>query len=187
MSTESPNVDDPDPSGSLAIEVSDTQSHLRIDREALARLAATTLGAEGVQSASLSIALVDDATIRKINRDHLGHDWPTDVISFGLSHSGDRTLAGELVVSAEMAATTARRVGVEAWHELALYVVHGLLHLCGYDDSEPAPRAQMRRREGELLAVAGLLNTFDAIVAVAEEEEPDDAVGTPTEVAPWTS
>ena len=90
---------------------------------------------EGVEPASISIALVDDATIHAINRKHLGHDWPTDVISFLLSEPARPELAGELVVSAEMAAAhgAASRRSTR-WTELSLYVVHGLLHLCGYDD-----------------------------------------------------
>ena len=53
------------------------------------------------------MALVDNATIRRINRKHLAHDWPTDVISFTLSAAGEPELVGELVVSTEMAAATA--------------------------------------------------------------------------------
>jgi probable rRNA maturation factor len=161
MTTERPPLDE-DPDG-LAVEVSDTQSHLKIDPGALARLVRSALSAQGVARASISLAVVDDATIRAVNRRHLGHDWPTDVISFGLSEPGDPWLSGELVVSAETAVATARRAGVGAWDELALYVVHGLLHLCGYDDVSDDDRDAMRRREGELLTVAGLTNTFPAV------------------------
>lgn len=147
----------------VEVEVSDTQSHLAADPEALAGLTRRVLAAEGVGRASISIALVDDATIRVINRRHLGHDWPTDVISFGLSDPGDPALAGELVISAEMAAATARRAGCDPSAELALYVVHGLLHLCGRDDRSPDDAAAMRRREGEVLAAEGLINTFPLV------------------------
>jgi probable rRNA maturation factor len=144
----------------IDVEISDTQSHLRVDREAVSRLVRGTLAAEGVSRASISVAVVDDATIRVVNRRHLDHDWPTDVISFALSDPGDPELAGELIVSAETAITTARQARVNPWDELALYLVHGLLHLCGHDDSSPAGSAAMRRREGEHLARAGLSNTF---------------------------
>jgi len=160
----------------VAVEVSDTQSHLKVDPEALARLVRAVLASEGVAAASVSIAVVDDPTIRTVNRRHLAHDWPTDVISFPLSGPGEEALAGELVVSAEMAATTARQTGVPAWDELALYVVHGLLHLCGYDDSAADARDAMRRREAEILARLGLSNTFHAA---------DDA-GVGRESARWT-
>jgi probable rRNA maturation factor len=154
-------TDDEDPDG-IEVEVSDTQSHLRVDPRALASLARKALAAEGVERAAVSLAVVDDATIREVNRRHLGHDWPTDVVTFPLSGPGDPELAGEVVVSAEMAAATAREAGVPAWDELALYVVHGLLHLCGHDDTDDASRAAMRRREGEVLARLGLTNTYRA-------------------------
>ena len=72
-------------------------------------------------------------------------------------------LAGELVISAERAASLARQLGIDPWAELALYVVHGLLHLCGYDDLADTDVDAMRRREGEILAREGLTNTFPLV------------------------
>jgi probable rRNA maturation factor len=165
---------------SLEVEVSDTQGHLRVDPEALARLARGVLAGEGIRQASISIALVDDATIQAMNRRHLAHDWPTDVISFRLSEPDDLALAGELVVSAEMAGTTAREAGVDPWAELALYVVHGLLHLCGFDDSTDDEVARIRRRENEILFREGLTNTFPLV-------RPVGAIGGERESARWSS
>ena len=85
------------------------------------------------------------------------------MVSFVLSEPGEPALCGELVVSAERAAAIARRAGVDPQAELALYVVHGLLHLCGYDDQAPADADAMRRREGEILAREGLTNTFPLV------------------------
>lgn len=147
----------------IEIEISDTQGHLRVVPEDLAALARSVLLAEGRRRASISIALVDQAAIHAINRDHLGHDWPTDVISFDLSEPGDAILVGELVVSAEMAAATAVDLGVAPGDELALYVVHGLLHLCGYDDLTELDAAAMRRREDELLRSVGRSSPFDRV------------------------
>ncbi len=158
----------------IVVEVSDTQRHLRIDHQALKCLVRAALVAEGVEGASISVAVVDDATIRAINHRYLDHDWPTDVISFRLSEEGGPVLHGELIVSAEMAATTALAAGADPWHELALYVVHGLLHLCGYDDRTDEDRLAIRRREDEILAREGLTNTFPLVglgeAAVAERE-----------------
>jgi probable rRNA maturation factor len=151
---------DDDAGAQIDVEVSDTQAHLRVDPALLAGIARRVLGAEGVRLASVSIALVDDATIRGINRRHLAHDWPTDVITFRLSEPGEPLLSAELVLSAEMAAATAGGAGVDPVAELALYLVHGLLHLCGYDDRSPEEVAAMRLREGELLAAEGFPNTF---------------------------
>jgi probable rRNA maturation factor len=149
------------PEDAIEVEVSDTQGHLRVEPEELRDLVRTVLTAEGHPRASISIALVDQATIHAINRSHLGHDWPTDVISFPLSEPSDPTLAGEIVVSAEMATAAAARIGVEPRDELALYVVHGLLHLCGYDDTSEPEAAAMRRREHERLAACGRPNPLD--------------------------
>ena len=187
MNTENSSDPDsvPDP-GEIAVEVSDTQSHLKIDHGTLSRLVRRTLRAEGVGRASISLAVVDDATIRAVNRRHLDHDWPTDVLSFGLSDPHDPVLTGELVVSAEMAADTARLAGVSDWDELALYVVHGLLHLCGYDDSADVDRDAMRRREGEILARLGLSNTFPAAVGAGLDKAGPVADAGVRECARWT-
>lgn len=157
----------------IDVEVSDTQGHLAIDHAAVIALVRRVLAGEGVAHASISVALVDDAAIHAVNRRHLDHDCPTDVISFPFSEPGDATLSGELVVSAERAASMARRLGIDPWAELALYLVHGLLHLCGHDDLTAPAVDAMRRREGEILAREGLADTFpvDLAEAVAVEWE----------------
>jgi probable rRNA maturation factor len=162
----------------IDVEISDTQNHLRVDREELARLVRCVLDREGRTRGSISIALVDQATIHALNRTHLGHDWPTDVISFPFSNPDDPDLTGELVVSAELALTTARELGVEPSHELALYIVHGLLHLCGYRDSLERDARRMRRREHEILAGLGIPNPFNRFSSApaAGEAVPDPSV-----------
>ena len=94
----------------------------------------------------LSIALVDDAAIAAINQQFLHHAGPTDVISFNL---GDGL--GEIVVSAERAVIVARQLRRPPAAELALYLVHGLLHIAGYDDHTPAQRRAMRTAERRVL------------------------------------
>jgi probable rRNA maturation factor len=144
----------------IKVEISDTQVHLRVGHPALERLVKTVLAAENRHHVSISIALVDDMTIHALNRAHLGHDWPTDVISFPLSPP-EEPLTGELVVSVEMACATARELDVEPFAELGLYVIHGLLHLCGFDDHDDADIKRMRQREDELLALTGLTQAND--------------------------
>jgi probable rRNA maturation factor len=144
----------------IEVEISDTQGHLRTDPSEVIDLARRVLMGEGRRNASISIALVDEASIHALNRVHLSHDWPTDVISFTLSNPDDPILAGELVVSAEMAVATAIEDGVQPRDELALYIVHGLLHLCGYDDATDAEAAEMRRREDEILTGSGYANPW---------------------------
>jgi probable rRNA maturation factor len=174
----------PQASTGLAVEVGDTQTAFPdLDRTRLAGLARRILQAEGIDRAQVSIAIVDDSTIHEVNRRHLDHDCPTDVISFLLSEPGDDTLSGELVVSAETAVRMARIDGVEPWTELVLYVIHGLLHLCGLDDLTEPGAAAMRGREGELLEAEGLSHPFSP-------SGPDTEVGAiapDREHAPWRS
>jgi probable rRNA maturation factor len=144
----------------MEVEVSDTQGHLAVTPEEVAGLVRRVLQGEGVRQASISVALVDEATIHAVNRRHLAHDWPTDAISFLLSDPGEPVLCGELVLSAERAAAVARREGTDPWAELALYLVHGLLHLCGFDDLADPDVAAMRQREREILSREGLTYPF---------------------------
>jgi probable rRNA maturation factor len=151
------------PRGGIVVDIASTQGFLAIDPANLAGLVERVLRHEGIARASISVALVDDATIHRINRTHLRHDWPTDVISFVLSDEDDPELAGELIVSAEMARTTAAEIGAEPIAELSLYVVHGLLHLCGYDDTTDEASATMRMRETAALEREGLASTFPLV------------------------
>src|SRR5262249_28408997 len=136
---------------SIQIEVSDTQAHLKVHHDDVIELARGALLAQNRTNASISIALVDNDTIHRLNRLHLSHDWPTDVITFPLSGPDERALAGEVVISTEMAVARARESGGEPRRELALYLVHGLLHLCGYDDRTEADRAEMNQHQTQLV------------------------------------
>jgi probable rRNA maturation factor len=144
----------------VTVEVCNLQNRLGVSVGEVARMAEAVLSREGVEHASISIALVDNATIRKLNRDRLGHDWDTDVISFLLSEPDAPELSGELIVSAEMARQTAEETRGDPGAELSLYVVHGLLHLCGYDDIDHADALTMRAREDHHLRSEGLINPF---------------------------
>ncbi|HWA98836.1 MAG TPA: rRNA maturation RNase YbeY [Pirellulales bacterium] len=109
----------------------------------------------GIARATVSVAIVDDATIHELNVRYLAHDWPTDVLSF-LLESGEDSLEGEIVVSTDTATSMARELGRSPADELLLYVVHGALHLVGYDDQDDASRADMRAREASILARLGV-------------------------------
>ena len=140
------------------IQIRDDQTHLVLDPAWILGVVEQSLKCEEVQSAEISIAVVDDPTIRRLNRSYLQHDYATDVISFLLdgpeSRQGDpaprgrgKILSGEVIVSAEMAQSRAEEFGWHAEKELCLYLVHGLLHLCGYDDQTAAELSLMRQRE----------------------------------------
>ena len=120
------------------------------------------LAEAGVKSGAISIAIVDDTTIHRLNAEFLGHDYATDVISFVLEQR-EGYLEGEVVASADTAARTAERLGWPPDDELLLYIIHGTLHLVGYDDLEDTPRQIMRRREAEVLAKFGLRSPMDRV------------------------
>lgn len=138
----------------IRVAVSDSQHALRVSHRDLEGWIRSWLAAEGIDRAEVSIALVDNARIHELNRTHLRHDWPTDIITFDLSDE-DGGLEGELVISAEMAVECARRAGSDPTAELALYVAHGLLHLLGEDDHDPESLARMQSRERDWLIAAG--------------------------------
>ena len=113
--------------------------------------------------AELSVALVGDARMSALHEQFLGIPGPTDVLTFPLDHDArGRVTAGEVVVCVPEAVRRARETGVPVERELLLYALHGLLHLCGYDDrTEPGYR-RMHRREDMILTQLGVGPVFDA-------------------------
>jgi probable rRNA maturation factor len=138
------------------IAVASPQEGVPIDRGRMREVARAVLEGEGKGEAEISLAFVDNATIQRLNQRYLQHDEPTDVLSFPLSESGARRLAGELVIGAEVAQAQATERGHDVQAELALYVIHGLLHLCGYDDATADGASEMRQRERHYLGRLGL-------------------------------
>jgi len=104
----------------------------------------------------ISLVFVDNATIHRLNRRYLKHDEPTDVLTFPMSDPGSKKLVGELVIGVEVAWAEAANRGHDVQAELALYVIHGLLHLCGYDDRSRSTTKTIREREGYYLQALGL-------------------------------
>jgi rRNA maturation RNase YbeY len=102
----------------------------------------------------LSVVFVSDARLARLHAQHLGDRSRTDVITFDLSDDLGGP-GGEIYVSAPCARRTARARGVSARRELCLYVVHGVLHLCGHDDHEHADRARMRAAEARVMRASG--------------------------------
>ena len=134
----------------LEIELANRQTRHAVDADRLLAAARLVLQEEGISRASLSIAVVSDRAIRPLNRRYLQHDYATDVLSF-LLDSGPGWLEGEIVVSADTAATQAPQYDSSAQDELLLYVIHGALHLVGYNDTTPTARKRMLARQRRYL------------------------------------
>jgi len=121
----------------------------------LEQVAQRILSVSGCPEAELSVLLVDDEQIHEINRDYLDHDYPTNVISFAMREGEGADvqpdLLGDVVISVETAMRDAQEAGESFESELYFLLLHGVLHLLGYDHErgtdEDARRMEERERE----------------------------------------
>ena len=124
---------------------------------------------EGIgPEAEVSVVLTDDAYIKKLNREYRGIDAPTDVLSFALNEDAEpvneepqianspgETLLGDIVISLEAVERQAKEYGHSPERELAYLLVHGMLHLIGYDHGNEIARRRMRKEEERILSAVG--------------------------------
>lgn len=113
-------------------------------KAAMVASAEKALRGQRVRTATVDVILLDDADIHSMNKQYLRHDYATDVITFPL---GEGTLEGEIYISLDTAKRQAEEYGVTLENELCRLTVHGVLHLCGYDDADDASRTVMRQLE----------------------------------------
>ncbi|MDX1378164.1 MAG: rRNA maturation RNase YbeY [Anaerolineales bacterium] len=107
----------------------------------------------------LTIVLTNDAQLKELNREHLGIDAPTDVLSFPASESDPETGAryiGDILISMPYAARSAEKAGHGLEAEVQLLVVHGVLHLLGHDHAESQAKERMWKAQAEILESLGL-------------------------------
>ncbi len=133
-----------------------------LSEKRLAAIARRVLEAEGTPPAELSVTVTDDETVRSLNREYAGEDAVTDVLSFS-QREGEEFAApedsvpplGEVIIAYPQALrqATEHRRSLEA--EVARLLIHGILHLLGYDHAEPEDERRMRAREEELLGTTG--------------------------------
>ena len=122
----------------------------RTERRFVAEVVAATLESVGRPELEVSLLLTDEREIARIHRRHLGLRSATDVLSFSVDGRA------EIVISVERARRQARRMGHTIRAEIALYIMHGILHLCGHDDKAPRERRAMRAAEEQILSSLGL-------------------------------
>ncbi len=131
----------------LNLEINNQYSALA-SPEAAAITLFETLQASGrfpITEGELSIALVDDESIAQVHADFMDDPTPTDVITFPADESMES--AGEIIVSVDHALSRSEELGEPFSRELSLYLIHGWLHLAGYDDRNETDRAEMRKAE----------------------------------------
>lgn len=109
----------------------------------------------------LSLALVGDARMSQLHTQFMGIAGPTDVLTFPLDvDARGRTTSGEVIICVPEATRRARESGEKVERELLLYAVHGLLHLCGYDDRTDRDFRRMHRTEDMILTKIGVGPVF---------------------------
>jgi len=140
----------------MEIWVTNLQNKVPVSTEFIRRVVARAmreLGCEG--DVEVSVALVDDAYIRELNREYRGVHHPTDVLGFPLEEEVETPIRmlGDIVISVERAREQARQYNHSLRRELALLAIHGLLHLLGYEDETDEGAAMMWRRQKALLEV----------------------------------
>jgi len=138
------------------------------------RAAMSALAARGARRGELSIALVGRTEMKRLHAKWLGEDSVTDVITFDLRESmrrprkrngsaqGSITVDGQIVICTAVAMSEARRRRIPGKEELLRYVVHGCLHLCGYDDRRLADALRMQREQERLLREVLALKARDS-------------------------
>jgi probable rRNA maturation factor len=131
----------------VAIEVVNRQRLVAVDGRAVGRVAAGVLAEVGRHGAGLTVAFVRDRAMRELNLRFRGKDRPTDVLSFP-GGDGDALHLGDVVISTDTASRQAEDAGHSLGREVSELVIHGVLHLCGYDHE--TDRGQMNRLELKL-------------------------------------
>lgn len=138
------------------IEIDLGEARESADATALVDAVKLTLRREGRRSCRISVAIVDDAGIARLHERYLGRPGPTDCLSFDLRDDPEsEVVEGEIVVSEEAAGRESRARVTSKQAELTLYVIHGLLHLLGYDDAAPDAASGMHALEDRLLRELG--------------------------------
>lgn len=140
----------------VKVWIKNQQRQMRIDLRLIKRIATEILAALELPGSELSILLLDDARITRLNQQYLGRNRPTDVIAFPLGDTpgvGRRPwLLGDVVISVETAARQSARYSRTPCEEIAGLLIHGILHLIGYDHALSATAARrMRAKEKTLL------------------------------------
>ena len=141
----------------LFLEILDEQDELAIDL-AMVRTVCEHILVDGkIVSGRINVVFVNSDTIQQYNRDFLQHDYPTDTISFPIERRRDEGhLEGEVLVCTEVAKERSGEFGWTAEEESLLYVVHGMLHLVGFEDVTPEQQANMQEKERHYLATLGI-------------------------------
>jgi len=139
------------------ISIINSQKKIKLNIEMLRKIAAAALSYLKEDAGFLSVYIIDDSEMRRLNHQYRRTDSPTDVLAFSMREGrqlrGEEGILGDVVISAQAAACQARRLKRKVSDEMNLYLVHGILHLVGFDDSRPKDRKKMEKLQDCILAL----------------------------------
>ena len=140
----------------MKLEIINLQKLCPVDKNRIKKIVRSVLKSEK-KDAELNVVFTDNKRIKEINKTFLGHNYATDVITFAYDEASinNDKASGEIIISVEMAKKLAQKHDCAVEGEIALYLVHGLLHLFGYNDKKKKEAKKMHQREGELLSALG--------------------------------
>jgi probable rRNA maturation factor len=135
------------------INIENIYPALKVKKRQIKDIAQTVLSKEGISEAEINIILVDDNYIIRLNHEFLNKEKTTDVISFNLTDNRDRQLVGEIYANVEQIIRQAGDYHVPFNKELSRIIIHGLLHLIGFDDHTDEEKQIMTEKEDHYLAI----------------------------------
>jgi probable rRNA maturation factor len=150
----------------MEIALENLQKKAALNPPQILKVAKTILRHEGVQKASLSIVFVTRQRIKALNKKFLHRDHSTDVLAFDLRDGAFlgrkekrklKVITGDIIISTDAAWKNSRIYGTALSQELALYIIHGILHLLGFDDHRSGDIKKMRKKEQEILSCLGAM------------------------------
>ena len=149
----------------MEITFENYQKKVPLNPSQILKITKTILRHEGVDKASLSIVFATRQRIKALNKKFLHRDYGTDVLAFDLSDNAvsrqksqrkPKIVVGDIIISTDAALKNAKTYETALSREITLYVIHGILHLLGFDDHSPRDIKKMRKKEQELLDYLGI-------------------------------
>ncbi|MBN1869687.1 MAG: rRNA maturation RNase YbeY [Candidatus Omnitrophica bacterium] len=142
----------------LALE--NLQKKVALNSLQIRKIVKAILRHEGIDKASLSIVFVSHQRIKALNKKYLGREYATDVLAFDLAERRDGSrrgaaVIGDVIISTDAAIKNAGIYDTSLSEEIALYLIHGILHLSGYDDHKAGDIRRMRKKEQQYMTVLG--------------------------------
>lgn len=142
----------------VKIIVKNLQNRIPVNSKKIVKTVQRVLSQEGIKkSGEITLCFVNDAKIKALNLKYLGRNNPTDVMAFDITEPKDKDkIFADIAVSTERAIDNVRTFKTSPYFELYLYVIHGVLHILGYDDKSKKDKLVMRKREKDILKALNL-------------------------------